>query len=575
MLRASLLALSLAALPASALDLEKWADKQVQKVLEEGRQDQIKALSSKKAEERREAVRFFSGRRDAESIGYVTKALSDPDARVREAAADGLWGLEKDAEPARAQLIATLDDPDPNVVAQAAGALQALGMKEAELVAPRKRVLDAPNATTSSRFLVSRNLVGYEPSIKLLYPMLTYLEVHARGKDSDNVELAQKGLERLVKRSKDRDLIEPLRAEVLKAAPGQAVLVQTMGLYDPKPPRFAETLVAVLDSPQPGTRFQALDQMRYLTQERDVRVWAPRAADMLQDRDSSIRHRAVWALGSAGGLAASETDKVVAALGDKEDSVRRAAARALGEMGDANQAVPGANKARVAAAARPALTATMEKDPDKDVRSEAKDALAKLSASSSAAVATAPGDSSEAGGMAVLRARKVTFEPSSYYLALTEQDPALVRAFLDAGMSPKESLLEMGSPIRVMLFSSTACNSKVRPTKPETKEITKLLLDRGADVNLGDKFNNTALAEAASHGCDREMMRMLIKAGAKVNATNASGLTAFEMGLEDGNDGLEELIAAGYRLPAAKVKQYSEAYKRPAAQAMIKKAAAK
>lgn len=87
---------------------------------------------------------------------------------------------------------------------------------------------------------------------------------------------------------------------------------------------------------------------------------------------------------------------------------------------------------------------------------------------------------------------------------------------------------------------------------------------------------NTALMEAASKGCDRELIRTMIKADAKIDATNAAGLTPFEMGLWMGHDGLEELIAAGYRLPPAKVKGYLEGYKdRPAAQAMVKKAARK
>jgi hypothetical protein len=43
-----------------------------------------------------------------------------------------------------------------------------------------------------------------------------------------------------------------------------------------------------------------------------------------------------------------------------------------------------------------------------------------------------------------------------------------------------------------------------------------------------------------------------------------------------GHDGLEELIAAGYRLPPDKVKAYLEGYKdRPAAIAMVKKASAR
>jgi len=127
-----------------------------------------------------------------------------------------------------------------------------------------------------------------------------------------------------------------------------------------------------------------------------------------------------------------------------------------------------------------------------------------------------------------------------------------------------------------MFHNNAVCDEDERPTKAATKELVKLLLDRGADVNGTDKFANSALQGAASHGCDRELMRMLIKAGAKVNALNASGLSAFEMGLDSGHDGLEELIAAGYRLPPAKVKDYNEAYKKnPASVAMIRKATAR
>jgi hypothetical protein len=137
-------------------------------------------------------------------------------------------------------------------------------------------------------------------------------------------------------------------------------------------------------------------------------------------------------------------------------------------------------------------------------------------------------------------------------------------------------VVDLGPPLRAMLFGSNACSPQERPTKAETKTLVKLLLDRGADANGADKNGNTPLMEAASHGCDRELMRLLIKAGAKINVTNGSGLTPFEMGLFWGHDGLEEIIAAGYRLPPEKAKLYQQGYAdRPAAQAMIKKATKK
>ncbi len=584
MIRPALIALMLAALPAAAFDLdklEKWIDKQSDQFIEEGRKEKARALSSKDPEERLDAVKFFSGQRSPDAVAALGRALSDPDARVREAAASGLWQIEKDAEPARAQLLKALDDPDPNVVARAAGALQALGMKEAELAPARKRVLDAPNASPTARFLVSRNLIGQEPPLRLLHAMLPYLEISTRGYRgySDprraNVEQAPQALAALVTRTNDRELIAPLMQALNRGHEGQAVLVKTLGHFKPKPERWAETLAAVLDSNRPGVREAALHEMRSLTQEKDVRVWAPRAAEMLRDPDSGVRSEALRALGSAGGLAAPEVDQVVAALGDPKESVRQSAARALGEMGEARQAVPAAAKARVASAARAPLTTAMESDADKDVRSEAKSALAKLG-SGAGPVSASPATGSEAGGMGVLRARKVGFEPSMYYRALSEVDVELVRAFLDAGMSPSASLVDMGPPMRVMLFGGTACNARERPTMAATKDIVKLLLERGADINGADSHGNTALMEAASKGCDRELMRTLIKAGAKINATNSAGLTPFEMGLWMGHDGLEELIAAGYRLPKDKVKLYNEGYKnRPAALAMIKKAAPK
>jgi hypothetical protein len=50
----------------------------------------------------------------------------------------------------------------------------------------------------------------------------------------------------------------------------------------------------------------------------------------------SIRSQALWAPGSAGGLAPSETDKVVAVLGDTDNRCVEAR-HALGEMGEGNR----------------------------------------------------------------------------------------------------------------------------------------------------------------------------------------------------------------------------------------------
>jgi HEAT repeat protein len=187
--------------------------------------------------------------------------------------------------------------------------------------------------------------------------------------------------------------------------------------------------------------------------------------------------------------------------------------------------------------------------------------------------AVGPGSTgNEERGLAVLRERKLEFSEHAFYQALSGTDPELVAAYLDAGMSP--NLVFAGengrTPLMIVFFGGQAC---AEPDKGH--QIVALLLKRGADVNKEDEKKNTPLMFAAPK-CDRETLRMLLKAGAKVNAKNWSGLTVLQGAIYSGNPGLEELIAAGARLDKATAKAYSEAYKQnPKALELIRKATAK
>jgi HEAT repeat protein len=542
------------------------------KIHAQWKKEKVEALATERdAKERAAAAEWLGGRSEPDVIAALANALSDKDARVREAAASALWKSGKAAEPARAQLVAALNEANPNVLARIAGALQMLGMEDNELVPARKRVFADPAATPDSRFLVSRNLIGAEPSPLLLDAMVAYLERNAASKSDAgrrNADLAQQALVRLATRDPSTGPAMLGAARRVKA--GHLQLLAAMKELKVKPAGFTQLAVDLLASPDWNVRHAALGAMRGL---KDIEAWGAAAAGMLKDPDSTVRNEALWALKSAGGLAANHIDKVVEALKDPSEGVRRSAASAIGEMGDRTQAVPAALKARVAEVGRPALAAIVDSDPDREVRAEAKSALAKLDSSGPLPIAA---KGNESGGMEILRQRRVSFEPSSYVRALTEVDVEVVQAFLDAGMSAKDPLLGMGPPLRVMLFGHVSCSPQERPTKPATKQLVKLLLERGADPNGTDANGNSPLMEAASHGCDRDLMRLLIKAGASVTARNAAGFTPFEAGLFHGHDGLEEIIAAGYRLPPDKVKVYEQGYAgKPAVQAMIKKAAKK
>lgn len=565
--------------------------------------ESVEALTSRDADKRLEAARYLGSYTYPDVIAALATALSDTDARVRAAAAGSLWESGKASAPARPQLVRALDDPAPPVVVRAAGALQMLGMAQAELVAPRKRVFETPGVANVDRYMAARGLIGHVAPGALLPTVLEFLERAAVPRPSSAQSIAQREsfegaidtVQRLAKTG-DRALIAPMQEAARTARYSQPPLLQALALFDPKPEGWTTFLVGFLDVPNAKTRQASLSLLGKQVRERDVAIWAPRAAERLRDPDELVRGEAVWTLGRAGGLAASQVDAVVAVLGDPDASMRRRAAATLGEMGDKMQPVTAAAKTRVAQSARGPLASLAEGDPDADVRAEAKSALAKLDTRSTApgSVATtvppsapnapstpsAPGATrdarrgDEASAVALLRERKITMEPGSYFQALAATDVSVVRAFLDAGMSPSDSVAGSGPPLVVALQAGDACAPTERPTKPDTKAVVQLLLERRADAGRGDANGFTPLMAAAMKGCDRAVMKLLIGAGAKVAATNKMGLSAFELGLFSGHDGLDELIAAGYRLPPDKVKMYETAFaQKPAVLALVRKAA--
>ena len=138
---------------------------------------------------------------------------------------------------------------------------------------------------------------------------------------------------------------------------------------------------------------------------------------------------------------------------------------------------------------------------------------------------------------------------------------------LDAGAIPSACCSMGRTPLRWILD---------RYPEPGLVDCAKLLLERGADANGADANGFTPLMAAAMKGCDRKAMKLLIGAGARVGTTNARGLSAFDMGLFAGGDGLEELIAAVYRLPPDKAKAYEKAYAdKPAVLALVRRATRK
>jgi HEAT repeat protein len=644
--------------------------------------DYVKTLAKDKdPRERAGAAESLGGRDHPEAVAALAKALSDPEASVRQAAASALWKTGKAAASAKPDLQKALADPDAGVLARVAGALSAMGVSDKELADAWRRALEGARDDATA-FVAARGLIGIDPAAKLAPPVLTYLTKNVeeavrghRGRsnidDTRSAEAAAKSLAELLN-EKGAAALLPLLDKAIERSPDSGrYILNALGSAKSLPPGTVDLALEHTTSSKYETRYAAISLAGKVKSEREVARWIPEAIRLLGDPEESVRMEAAWVLKGVRGLAheaAPELARLVAK--DRDMGVRARAASALEEIGDSSNPIPKAAKAAVASVSKSALLAAM-KDKDHDLAVEAVGAYNKLhldsaevvatladvavsgadmaareralqclrnrqgqakgivetirpltkssdknlaedartaiewierggagspgsiaaggSAASAAPPAPAAGKGSKASapaaapavsaasgneerGLAVLRERKVEFDEPSFYRALSEADAELIRAYLDGGMSAKMAFASSNrrSPLMVLFFSRTACDQG-----EPGRAIVQLLLERGADVNQQDENKNTALMFAVSN-CDRQTIRLLLKAGAKLDHRNGSGLNALEMGIVSGNPGLEELIAAGARLDPQKAKSWSEAYKsNPKALALIKKASAK
>ncbi|MGZ4809574.1 MAG: HEAT repeat domain-containing protein [Thermoanaerobaculia bacterium] len=226
-----------------------------------------------------------------------------------------------------------------------------------------------------------------------------------------------------------------------------------------------------------------------------------------------------------------------------------------------------------------AKIAPLKNDPDELIRRVAEAALGAMHSDRYAprnvpAATTAVDPAVRDKALEFLREHQYKFTEEAYFSALNEVEPDIVKAFLDAGMSPNYRFsTSYGNPaMRVVLEAEEGCGAKARPTPADAKVLLKMLLARGGDPNIADDRGNTPLMEAAEK-CDLEVVKTLLAAKANINAKNASGMTAFEFGLFDATEGASAIAAAGFRLSAEKVKNYREAYAKDRKRlALVKKA---
>lgn len=114
-----------------------------------------------------------------------------------------------------------------------------------------------------------------------------------------------------------------------------------------------------------------------------------------------------------------------------------------------------------------------------------------------------------------------SFEPSSYYNAVSDGDVEAVELFLKLGQAPNYS--EYGN--HVMIIAAQRCDDE---DKEKRTKVIKALIAGGADVDAKDENGSTALLWAAQF-CDAEAVKALIAAKANVNAKAKGGATPLMM----------------------------------------------
>ena len=567
---------------------------------------------------------FFADSDQSKMVDRLTKQLKSRDVQERIEAARLLWDVANVAKPAAIPALReALNDPEPSVAVHAAGALIAMDVPERELVEPLHRVLR--DGRTSDRFLAARALIGIDPAAELTPPILEYLRREApKGKNYDLARKAMFKLGKTNDRAIIAPLMaeltkSPQSAQAILEAlnqfnpPPDRWIETLIGQLEHSDPHVRSTAVDILGrqkahandvkmwtvpvsrlatDPDASVRMQALYALQYaggLALEGLPGVLQALASDS----DADVRARAAEAAGEMANAqfaidsqrkiaAAKNALPVLSAVAEKDPSheVRRNAVKAINQLQlDNTTVVPLLARIAVAqkdtqdvriaalqalrnrgkdAASAAETIRPLASDADPDVRRDAQAALDMFKSDyrggSKPVVQTMSGDpDAREHAMAYLREHSLELSEDTMFRALTQSDVEQVKNLLDAGISPNVRFANS--------FGDPALRAAIEfQCEADAKTIVRMLLARGADAKLADERGNTALMEA-SQKCDAEVVKMLLKAGADMNAKNKQGVTAFEFGMWNATDGAAALVAAGYRLPAAKAKQYREAYK--------------
>jgi len=325
--------------------------------------------------ERRDAAKHLSYLPFQESIPPLLEALADGDTRVRKAAVNSLWTLSdqaKQVDTAEVALRQALQDAETSIQIRASWALENMGIPVADLIPTWQAVLQN-SANDYERFWAAYGLIGTEPPLSLVQPVLTYAQ-----KDADS-KIGKRALNKLVA-TQDRSLIEPMREALATFHPGNELILRALKTFHPEPDRWIELVVSQTDFGNDRLTLNALGILRNRSRkEEDIAIWLPGVAPLIEEDDKGVCSMSMGLLGMAGGHAKDSIPALLDLIASGSDSsIRRDAAAAIGEIGDRSQSFSVELKQAVARDAQQVLVRCIRQESDRSACMAAIRSLAKL-----------------------------------------------------------------------------------------------------------------------------------------------------------------------------------------------------
>ena len=135
-------------------------------------------------------------------------------------------------------------------------------------------------------------------------------------------------------------------------------------------------------------------------------------------------------------------------------------------------------------------------------------------------------------------------------LANTENEDGLTPLGVAAHLGNKETvqvLLEYNADVNALshskiefIPSNTALHAAIAGER--NLEVIEILLNNNAKTNIFDSNDHTVLHTAAFHDDNAQLIRLLIKYGAPVDAKAEGGKTAMELAIDKGNNQVAEQL---------------------------------